>query len=168
MSVTYRDAVSSDAGAIADLFRETFVATFGHLYEDGDLAAFLAEATADKFTTEIATPGFSFRLAEEHGTLAGFVKLGPDQLPDAVPKSLELWALYVRGGWHGRGVAATLMEWAIGQARRRGALAMRLTVFIDNHRARRFYERYGFVETGKYEFKVGGHVDDDRIMTLTL
>ena len=35
-------------------------------------------------------------------------------------------------------------------------------------RARRFYERYGFEEVGKYVFMVGNHADDDRIMRLTL
>ena len=36
------------------------------------------------------------------------------------------------------------MDWALDEARRRGARQLYLSVFIDNHRARRFYERYGF------------------------
>jgi ribosomal protein S18 acetylase RimI-like enzyme len=45
---------------------------------------------------------------------------------------------------------------------------MLLSVYIDNHRARRFYERYGFEEVGRYAFPVGGTIDDDRIMRLAL
>ncbi len=168
MTIAFRDGVRGDGAAVAELFRDSFVVTFGQLYGEDDLGAFLAGANAQAFEDEIATPGFAFRLAEEDGQLAGFAKLGPDQLPGAEPGSIELWALYLRAPWHGRGIAATLMEWALGEARRRGAGAMRLTVYIDNHRARRFYERYGFVETGEYVFMVGNHADDDRIMRLAL
>ena len=37
-----------------------------------------------------------------------------------------------------------------------------------NHRARRFYERYGFEEIGVYTFMVGDHADEDHLMRLAL
>ena len=43
-----------------------------------------------------------------------------------------------------------------------------LWAFQQNHRARRFYERYGFGEIGRYAFRVGETIDDDRIMRLVL
>ena len=45
---------------------------------------------------------------------------------------------------------------------------MLLSVYIDNHRARRFYERYGFEEVGRHQFRIGDMIDDDRIMRLAL
>ena len=53
-------------------------------------------------------------------------------------------------------------------ARAEGATALYLTVYVDNLRAQRFYARYGFVEVGKYRFKVGEQYDDDRIWVLRL
>ena len=53
---------------------------------------------------------------------------------------------------HGAGIARGLMDWALGEARRRGAEELYLTVYIDNHRARRFYERYGFEAVGPLRF----------------
>jgi RimJ/RimL family protein N-acetyltransferase len=41
-------------------------------------------------------------------------------------------------------------------------------VFIDNHRARRFYARYGFEQVGTYDFMVGTHADLDLVMRLDL
>jgi ribosomal protein S18 acetylase RimI-like enzyme len=169
MSISYRDGVAGDGKAVADLFRESFVATFGHLYAAEDLDAFLAGVTAEAFEEELADPGFAFRLAEDSGRLAGFTKLGPDNLPgEALPGTIELYQLYVLEPWHGSGIASKLMDWAIGEARSQGARYLTLTVYIDNHRARRFYERYGFEEVGKYVFMVGNHADDDRIMRLEL
>ena len=60
------------------------------------------------------------------------------------------------------------MDWALGEASSRGALELYLTVFIDNHRARRFYDRYGFEAVGRYEFMVGNHADEDVIMRKAL
>lgn len=169
MSVTYRNGAPGDGKAVADLFRDSFIATFGHLYARRDLDAFLEGVTAEAFEDELASPDFMFRLAEDSGRLAGFVKLGPDNLPgEALPGTIELYQLYVLKPWHGSGIASELMNWSIAESRRQGARYLTLTVYIDNHRARRFYERCGFEEVGKYVFMVGNHADDDRIMRLTL
>ena len=168
MTIAFRDGRPGDGAAVAGLFRDSFVATFAHLYSDEDLGTFLAGVHPQAFEAELADPRFAFRLAEENGALAGFAKLGPDDLPDAGPDSIELYQLYVLEPWKGRGIATALMDWAIGAARARGASELRLTVYIDNHRARRFYERHGFEEVGKYVFMVGDHADDDRIMSLKL
>jgi diamine N-acetyltransferase len=45
---------------------------------------------------------------------------------------------------------------------------MYLTVYTDNHRARRLYGRYGFEEVGPYSFMVGEQADEDIIMKLAL
>ena len=97
------------------------------------------------------------------------MKLGPAKLPfEPRGPSAELRQLYVRARWHGAGVAAVLMDWAIATARDRGAGDLYLSVFVDNHRAKRFYARYGFERIGTYAFMVGDHEDEDDVMRLTL
>ena len=169
MTITYRDGRPCDGPGLSELFCESFAATFGHLYAEADLAAFLCKMDSDAFEGELASADFAFRLAEDGGRLAGYAKLGPNDLPGkAPPQTLELYQLYLRAGWHGTGVAQRLMDWVIAEARRRGASHLQLSVFVDNHRARRFYEKYGFAEVGNYVFMVGTHEDDDRIMRLKL
>ena len=51
---------------------------------------------------------------------------------------------------------------------RRGAEELYLTVYVDNHRARRFYDRYAFEAVGSYAFMVGSHADEDIIMRKSL
>ena len=43
-----------------------------------------------------------------------------------------------------------------------------LTVWEENHRAKRFYERHGFEHVGDYAFAFGEKVDRDLVMRLAL
>lgn len=165
MSLTYRDGSEADAHGIADLFKRSFTATFGHLYDAGDLREFLHSKRPAQFRAELADPSFQFRLVEADDELAGYIKLGPPDLPvDTPPDTIQLHQLYIDDRWHGRGAAQTLMDWALGFAAAQGARQMQLSVYVDNHRARRFYERYGFEPIGRYEFMVGKHADEDIVL----
>jgi ribosomal protein S18 acetylase RimI-like enzyme len=165
MTITYRDGTPADAETIATLFERCFIETFGALYRPEDLADFLASRNPDRFACELADPNFSFRLAEDDGQLAGYLLLAPPKLPvETPPDTIELNQLYVMKLWHGSGVAAALMEWAIEAARESGARHIQLSVYIENHRARRFYERYGFHEVGRFDFMVGSHADEELVL----
>lgn len=169
MSATYRDATPADLPAIDALFRASFVATFGHLYAPADLAAFLGGFTPAAWAAELAQPDLAIRLAERDGQAIGFAKVSDPTLPvTPAGPALELRQLYLADTAKGTGVAAVLMGWVLAEARRRGAGELFLSVYIDNQRARRFYERHGFVDIGPYRFMVGSHADEDRLMRLSL
>lgn len=165
MTVTYRDANPADAPALRALFAESFVETFGHLYRPADLQEFLETNSMAKWERNLSDAQVAIRIAEAEGELAGFVELAPKQLPyeTSVP-AIELRRLYLRSSAHGRGIADELMRWALREATARGAQEIVLSVYVDNHRARRFYERYGFETVGKYDFMVGSHADEDLIL----
>ncbi len=164
--IDYRDARAGDGPELAMMARRCFTDTFGTLYRAGDLSAFLDAAFgADGLPSQLTDPAYAIRLATDDGAIVGFAKIGPVVFPGEWPAdAIELHQLYVLGGWHGEGVGPVLMDWALDTAHARGAGQMILSVYIDNHRARRFYERYGFVEIGQYTFMVGDHADDDRLM----
>ncbi|HEX8644347.1 MAG TPA: GNAT family N-acetyltransferase [Allosphingosinicella sp.] len=169
MTVVYRDAGPADAELLARLGRETFTETFGHLYSKENLAAFLESHEVGRWRAELADPAFSVRLAEEDGCAAAYAKVGPPTLPFETRRAAtELRQFYVLDRWHGRGVARELMAWVLAEAGRRGAEELYLSVFVDNHRARRFYARYGFEQVGTYDFMVGTHADLDLVMRLNL
>ena len=168
-AVTYRDVTPEDAASVACLFARSFIETFGNLYAQKDLDAFLAGITTESFDAEIRDPDFSLRIAEADGEAIGFAKLGPANLPVEAPQSTaELWQIYVLAPWQGRGIAQQLYDWAEAEARERGAKHLQLSVYIDNHRARRFYDRRGFQAVGRYDFMVGEHADEDIVMRKTL
>lgn len=165
MNVTYRDAEISDAAALRELFAQSFVDTFGHLYRPADLDEFLNSNTLAKWQANLTDADVAIRVAEANGELAGFVELAPKKLPyECSAPAIELRRLYLRSNAHGRGIADKLMRWALEEAASRAAEEVILSVYVDNHRARRFYERYGFEVVGRYDFMVGSHADEDLIL----
>ncbi len=167
--IVYRDAGPSDAAAMAELGRQTFTETFGHLYTPENLAAFLVTHSEERWAGELADPEIAVRVAEAGGRLAAYAKVSPPTLPfEPDGPSAELRQFYVLKPWHGQGISHELMRWTLGEAKRRGAESLYLSVFVDNHRARRFYERYGFEFVAPYAFMVGTHADEDHILRLRL
>jgi diamine N-acetyltransferase len=165
MTIAYRSGCPADAEAVDCVFRKSFCDTFAHLYRAEDLEAFLAKFTLEAWEAELADERFAFQLAECDGQLGGFVKLGPPELPvERQAEAIELRQFYLLHQWRGAGIANALMDWAMDEARARGAREMYLTVYTENHRARRFYERYGFEVVGPYRFMVGKQADEDIIM----
>lgn len=169
MTVAWRDATQADAAALAALGRATFVDTFGHLYAPDDLALFLANHDVATWTAELADPAYAVRLGTVAGNPVAYAKLGPPKFSIAINAgAIELKQFYVHADHHGRGVAAAMIDWALAEARRRGAGDLYLSVFTDNSRARRFYARHGFIDVGAHKFMVGNHADEDIIMQRTL
>lgn len=84
-------------------------------------------------------------VAELDGTVVGFMVLSPGATTDA-GRSGWIEQLYLDPAWMGRGLGERFLEMAIG----RYPAGLQLWSFVANERARRFYERHGFVveETG--------------------
>lgn len=168
--IAYRDAVPADGPELAQMARRSFTDTFGTLYRQEDLALFLDQAFGSSgLPADLTDRAYRVRVATEHGRIVGYCKVGPVTFPGEWPETaMELHQLYILSDHHGAGLAPVLMDWALDAMRAQGASEVILSVYVDNHRARRFYERYGFEEIGQYTFKVGSHEDDDRLMRLKL
>lgn len=167
--ISYRDALPSDAATLDRIFETSFCDTFAHLYRAEDLEAFLSGFGASYWQQQLTDPAYAFRIAEADGEPVGYVKLGPLKLPvEPGGPALLFDQLYLLKEHHGAGIARHLMDWALLEARRRGADELYLTVYVDNLRAKGLYERYGFEVVGRYDFMVGSHADEDLIMRKML
>jgi GNAT superfamily N-acetyltransferase len=169
MTITYRDAGPSDAATLDRIFDTSFCETFGHLYRPKDLAAFLSSYGLADWEADLLDPTFAFRIGEVDDQPAAYIKLGPLKIPVETDRPAQLLdQLYVLKEQHGAGIARGLMDWALAEAKRRGAEELYLTVFVENQRARRFYDRYEFEAVGRFDFMVGSHADEDVIMRKIL
>lgn len=167
-----RPATIEDAAQLAQLGRESFCATFGHLYQPQDLEAFLDEVYSRQCVAEeIAGPEFHHRLAAEDAELIGFCKLRSSSWyanHSAAHNPIALGQLYTAPKRTGEGIGAALMEWAIDHARDQGHDAIQLSVYSENFGAQRFYRRYGFKKIADITFEVGKQVDHEFLYELRL
>jgi diamine N-acetyltransferase len=169
MKLAFRNAGPRDAAALERIFDSSFSDAFGHLYRAEDLQSFLSTFSLADWEAELRDKAMAFRLAEADGVPVGYAKLGPQKLPvEPAGPAMLLDQLYILKAHHGTGIARRLMDWVLDEARRRGVQELYLTVYIDNHRARRLYEHYGFEPVGRYDFMVGSHADEDIIMRKRL
>ncbi|WP_425228035.1 N-acetyltransferase family protein [Sphingomonas sp.] len=169
--IAYRDATPADGAALNAMATLAFRQTFAAEYERADLEEYIGRAYGPAgLLADLADPAVRFRLALSGEAIVGYAKLSPLALPldDAEPGATELRQLYLLRDRHGSGIAATLMDWTIAEARAAGAPALYLAVFDFNHRAKAFYARYGFVDVGCVPFRLGERVDMDRVWRLSL
>ena len=122
--IAIRRALPADASAIADVFLNSFHATYDFplAHTDEEVRAWVAD---DLVATEETW------VAEDGGRVVAMMVLD----------EVGLDQLYVDPAWHRRGIGGRLV--ALAKDRRPAGLA--LYTFQVNERARRFYEHHGFV-----------------------
>ena len=168
--IAYRDATPADGPELDATARAAWLETFGPYYNDADRDAYLAATYGPEgaLIRDLADPHTAFHVATDAGRIIGYAKINPPWLKDAEDGAVQLSQIYVLAAWLGSGAGAALMDWAEAAARARGATALLLTVWEENHRAHRFYVKRGFVHIGDYAFPVGDKIDRDLIMRLAL
>ena len=81
---------------------------------------------------------------------------------------VELERFYLDHAWHGRGVAASLMEAVIRVASACAGDTLWLGVWERNARAIRFYRKWGFERVGAQTFRLGADLQTDDVMRRAL
>jgi GNAT superfamily N-acetyltransferase len=122
--ISIRRAAAADAEAAADVYLASFHATYSFplAHTDDEVRNWLAGIVGAGDTTWVA---------EADGRAVAMMVVADGWLDQ----------LYVDPGWLGRGIGSRLM--AVAKEREPGGL--QLYTFQVNDRARRFYERHGFV-----------------------
>ncbi|MBN9519019.1 GNAT family N-acetyltransferase [bacterium] len=170
VACTIRRAVPADAEPLAELAARTFRDTFEADNRPEDMAEHLARSYGPARQLAEITSADVVTLLARCGGPAAFAQLRHGNAPGCVtsPRPIELWRFYVDRAWHGRGVAGRLMHAVLGEAAAEGAGAVWLGVWERNPRASAFYRKYGFVDVGAQEFRLGADVQTDRVMVRGL
>ncbi len=169
-TIVIRRAGVADAAAVAELAARTFEETFAADNRPEDMAVHLATAYGvAQQTAEIENPGYVTLLAVVDGTLAAFAQVRRQEAPPCVSGAapIEIHRFYVDRPWHGRGLAARLMDACLAEVRAFGADVVWLSVWERNPRAHAFYAKRGFVRAGTADFWVGPDRQTDYILVRT-
>lgn len=167
---TIRQAVPSDAFALAAFAAAAFADTFAADNTPEDMAAYLAEAFGEaRQRAELGDPACIVLLAERGAGLLGYAMLRDVAAPAGVAgiaagRAMEIARLYADRRWIGTGVGAALMQRCLDLAASRGRDWVWLGVWERNARAIAFYARWGFTDVGSQHFQLGADRQTDRIM----
>jgi GNAT superfamily N-acetyltransferase len=166
--LTLRRATPADAAMYARVSRETFHDSYAAMSDPAMMALHLQRNFGEAIQrTELEDPATSVLVAQgPDEAWAGFVALRRGAPPACVRAHapVQLQRIYVVRSWHGRGAGAFLLEAAREAARAEGADALWLQVWERNARARRFYEKHGFVEVGTHPYRFGDEWEDDLVL----
>jgi ribosomal protein S18 acetylase RimI-like enzyme len=142
--VLVRTARREDAAAIADVHVRTWQAAYEHIFGAERLAG-IGEGRRARWEEQLANPQPDWQIfvSEKDGRVTGFVSVGDSR---DEPGRGELFAIYVLPEAWGSGAGPDLMATALEALR--GYPSATLWVLEDNPRARRFYEREGWILDG--------------------
>ena len=158
--INIRRAIPADAQIIADLSGITFSETFKGTCTDEDLAGFIESYyNAEQILSELNDVDDLYFLAYVGIEPVGYLKMREDE--SEVPvitahKSLEIKRLYVLKEYHSKKVGAALMEFALDFGSKNNFEIIWLGVWEYNERAKAFYNKFGFKDTGfGHAFPIG-------------
>jgi GNAT superfamily N-acetyltransferase len=142
---TIRPAAAADMAAVADLWHEGWHSGHAGHVPEGLTALRTLEAFHARTAPRVADTTVA---VSDAGDLLGFVMVVDD----------EVEQVFVAPAVRGTGVAAVLLGSAERQVAAAGHAAAWLAVVAGNARARRFYEKGGWVDEGDlpYEVTAGG------------
>ncbi len=166
MEITTRRATLDDAEPLSKLAAQTFYDTFTGTCTEADMQDFLQQYyNLEQVKKELANEKDFYFLAEAEGHLLGYLRFMEDysNFPFMKKwKALELKRIYVDKNFHGRGVAQVLMELVFNYASEHKYEVVWLGVWEHNEKAKRFYEKYGFVNSGHtHDFPIGNTPQTD-------
>ena len=109
-------------------------------------------------------------VAEVDGAVLGYVRLDQTGPLPSHAHVLTINGLAVSPEHQRQGIGLALVQAALEEARRRGARKVSLRVLAPNARARRLYERCGFVQEGvlRREFLLNDELVDDLLLACHL
>jgi GNAT superfamily N-acetyltransferase len=166
-----RPARDTDAAALADLGRSTFIETFVEgfaiPYPADDLAAYLDEAfSVTAIRAKLHEPGAAWWVADRDGVILAFANTGPNTLPhpDGRPSHAELRRLYVGKSAQGLGLGTRLLAIALDWMETHTDGPLWIGVWSGNLKAQKLYAAHGFTIAGEYQYPVGAWRDDEFIL----
>lgn len=166
MEINIRRIAVKDVAVLSAIAKESFYDTFTGTCTEEDMQSFLEIYFNEKqLESEIENENLFCFFAETDGKPVAYLQFMEDY--NSFPlmkkwKALELKRIYVLKEYHGRGIAQKLMEFILKYAADNKYEVVWLGVWEYNLRAQKFYEKYGFINSGHtHDFPIGNTPQTD-------
>jgi ribosomal protein S18 acetylase RimI-like enzyme len=157
--------------AIADLATFTFRESWIEPGNESDIEEYIdSHFSPEVMERELAKDTILYYIIALKGESAGYIKLQKNDQPEnyRLERPLAIHRIYIKKQFQNLKLGSQLIEFAISFAKENGFSNVWLGVWNENYGAIRFYEKYGFIRFGNYEFIMGNIVSDDYLMGLKL
>lgn len=158
-----RKAAPGDARGIAHVHVNSWRATYRGMVSDeflADLSYESRERMWDRTLNSLDSGASIWVVEDGPGNIIGFASAGASR-PSNRDYTGELYAIYVLGSHHGRGLGRALVEAVAADLASQGVCSMFLWVLADNAPARRFYESLGGQAVYTRAIEIGGTMIDE-------
>ena len=166
MEINIRRVTIDDVSALSVIARQTFYDTFTGTCTNEDMESFLDQFyNKEQLGKElIDAETFCFFAETDAGPVA-YLHFKEDYTNFPLIKkwkALELKRIYVLKEFHGNGIAQILMDHFLNFAEEKKYEVVWLGVWEHNIRAQKFYEKYGFTNSGfTHDFPIGNTPQTD-------
>lgn len=169
MEIKIRRVTVSDAPLLSVIAKETFYDTFTGTCTEEDMQGFLQTYFSEQqLAAELSCPDDMCFFAEVYGKPAGYLHIKEDYTNFSLIKkwkALELKRIYVLKEFQGKGIAQSLMDFTLSYAAESKYEVVWLGVWEHNYRAQKFYNKYGFENSGHtHDFPIGNTPQTDNWM----
>jgi diamine N-acetyltransferase len=157
-----RVGTREDASLLAELGTRTFRESSPNTRQE-DVESYVGKNfSREKLRTCLSVKNTTALILEKHGQAIGYALLSPGTPPDQLvraPHSIQIRWFYILEEWTGHKLGDVLMARCLEHFE-----TIWLTVWRNNERAIRFYERWGFRKAGVCDFVVGRDIQEDFLL----
>lgn len=144
MQLKIRNVTSDDLNAFVEIYKQAYKGLEEYAYtKTKDIKSY--------FRWLMNRDKDGFFVAEVDGNPVGFVACDANWLSFFENEEVgEIHEIFVHPKWQGRGIGSALLLKALDYAKERGRTIAELWVGIRNVKAKKFYEKFGFRESGSW------------------
>lgn len=150
MGLSIRYASIEDIDTLANVHSQSLQTAFKDIIPDDILMnAFSVESRQAGFVHELNEQKPFNVIAHEDDKPVGLLSFGDSRYIDIDDDAIELWRIYLLPQYWGSDFGKELFSWGLNEIKARGFKKVILWVLEENGRARRFYEKFGFIHNGQ-------------------
>ena len=167
MDYIVRWVTESDARELGLIHSSSWKVAYKGILPDDILDKITPEKREAYFTNSIRGQIEKTAVIELDSMIAGFITLGGCRDTDLSTEHGEVWGIYLSPDKWRLGIGSILIGWGQNELASSGFKRVSLWVLEDNHNARAFYEKHGFIHDGTVKkMMIGKEINEMRYIKI--